>query len=414
MSIRAPHLALTAALLFAAFPATADAPPSPAPQPQAELPQMLDAVWAAAPPMPRGMQDNQVALLDSWLVSVCGFCSGTDNDWKPGVYERGFMNQGWALDLDAPENGWVSLPDFPGAPRQATQGARIADALYMWGGFSYSEPYTYTDGYRLSREDGEWTWQALPPLPSPSCWAGSCAAGTHIYFLGGADYDAERFYNLKDRTGQIALGTRFITIDTADLDAGWKELAPCPGTPRCLTAAAALDGKLYFIGGVAFAENDVYCNVVDSWRYDIANDTWERLRDFPMSGTGTSTGQLLYKDRYILLPCGYQYENYMKPDGSIVPKYGEASKVARNWKQHPKFETASYYNHFYVYDTKTNLYGAAPSLPYDDVASLTIVTGDDAYMFPGETAGFWWQGEYFGHHPEFVMKAKLAERNWER
>jgi hypothetical protein len=30
-------------------------------------------------------------------------------------------------------------------------------------------------------------------------------------------------------------------------------------------------------------------------------------------------------------------------------------------------------------------------------------------MFPAETGSFMWKGEYFGHHPEFVMKGKIKE-----
>ena len=34
-------------------------------------------------------------------------------------------------------------------------------------------------------------------------------------------------------------------------------------------------------------------------------------------------------------------------------------------------------------------------------------------MFPGETGGFEWEGEYFGHHPEFVLKGVIEELPWE-
>ena len=147
----------------------------------------------------------------------------------------------------------------------------------------------------------------------------------------------------------------------------------------------------YFIGGVAVApESGAFCNVVDSWRYDPAKNSWERLRDIPISGSGGSSGLIVYKERYILLPCGYQYDTLMRPDGRIEPKYGTPSAVERTWKNHPRVATTHYFNHFYVYDTRTNLYGTATALPCDDVATITVVEGDTAYMFPGETAGFVW------------------------
>ncbi len=85
-----------------------------------------------------------------------------------------------------------------------------------------------------------------------------------------------------------------------------------------------------------------------------------------------------------------------------------ASRVSRTWKQHPALAKTTYFNHFYVYDIQTDTYGRAPSLPFDDVATITVVVGDTAYMLPGETAGFVWEGEYFGHHPEFVLKGGLG------
>lgn len=390
-------------------------PASPAPQSRAALPQMLDITWTAGVPMPQGMQDNHVALIHNTLVSVGGFCGGYDDDWKPGKYPRGFLNKAWGLDLAREDRRWVDLPPLPGAPRQAMEGARVGDALYVWGGFSYSEPFCYQDGHRLSREGDDWKWKSLPPLPSPAAWAGMCALDSKIYCLGGCDYDEKNFYTLTDRTGKIErLGSRLLVLDTKHLDDGWKALAPCPGTPRGFPAAGVIDGKLYFIGGFAVFKDGKYANVVDSWRYDPAADTWQRLRDLPISGSGTSGGQVVYKDRYILLPCGYQYDAVMNPDGSPGPPYGEASTIGDTWENHPKLKDTHYFNHCFVYDTRTDLYGTATYLPFDDVATITVIFGDTACMFPGETAGFRWNGEYFGHHPEFVLKGTLKERDWKQ
>lgn len=390
-------------------------PASPAPQSQDVVPRMLEVTWSAGPPMPQGMQDNQVALIHSWIVSAGGFCGGYDDDWKPGKYPRGFLNRVWGLNLTEMGEGWQALPPLPGAARQAMQGTRVNDALYCWGGFSYTEPYTYNDGFRLSRRDGQWNWDTVPPLPSPAAWGGGCALGSRVYLLGGADYDSERFYTHADRSGDVrGLGNRLIMFDTDTPEAGWRAMAPCPGAPRCLASTAVVDGMAYFIGGVAVApESGAFCNVVDSWRYDPAKNSWERLRDMPISGSGGSSGLIVYKERYILLPCGYQYDTLMRPDGRIEPKYGTPSAVERTWKNHPRVATTHYFNHFYVYDTRTNLYGTATALPCDDVATITVVEGDTAYMFPGETAGFVWGGEYFGHHPEFVLKGDLKELDWE-
>lgn len=390
-------------------------PPSPAPQPQSELPHMLEAEWSAGKHMPRGMQDNYVGMLGNWLISVGGFCGGADEDWKPGVYTRGFFNQAWGLNLEETWKDWVTLPPFPGAPRQGMQGACVGGSLYVWGGFSYSEPFTYADGFRLFRREGAWSWEPLPPLPSPTCWGGTVVLGTKIYTLGGADYDAQRFYAQTDRTGMVErLGARLIAFDTAAPDQGWTARTPCPGTPRCLTSMAVVEDKIYTVGGVTMSrDTGGYYNVVDGWRYDPQLDAWERLRDLPTSASGGSSSSIVYHGRYMLLPCGYQYGELMRPDEKIEPLYGTPSKVTRTWENHPSYKGTHYYNHFFVYDTKTNLFGTATALPFDDVSTITVVRGGTAYMFPGETAGFVWNGEYFGHHPEFVLKGALRELPWE-
>ena len=116
-------------------------PASPKPQPQETLPQMLELAWSAAPPMPQGMQDNDGGIIGDHLVMVGGFCHGIDDDWKPGKYPRGFLKKAWALDLKNGAKGWQGLPDFPGAARQEMYGLSVSDEVYLWGGFSYTEPY---------------------------------------------------------------------------------------------------------------------------------------------------------------------------------------------------------------------------------------------------------------------------------
>jgi hypothetical protein len=203
---------------------------------------------------------------------------------------------------------------------------------------------------------------------------------------------------------------------------------------------AAVEGKVFVIGGFgakrasgdetaarrpdggldAFeGEHTTHC-VVDGWRFDTTTETWQRLRDLPVAVAGFPSGQLLYGDRYVLLPCGYPFETILNPDGSIRPKYGHPSQVDRSaWKMHPTIAASSmrsrgYYNHVWVYDTHTDLYGTATELPYDDHAPPTYVLGDRVYLFADETSGFYWEGEYFGHHSEFVLKGEIELLDWEQ
>ena len=406
---------LTFGLLTSIYGVLAATPASPAPQAQESLPKMLDISWSAAPPFPQGLQDNDGGLIDRFLVMAGGFCHGYDDDWKPGKYPRGFLRKAWALDLEDESRGWQSLPDFPGAARQEMYGVSVDNEVYWWGGFNYTDPFAYRDGYKLSRVKGSWVWSELPPLILPGGAGCVAAVGSKIYLMGGMDYDSQRYYVTTDRTGEVdRYGSRFYVIDTRRLDAGWRELSACPGTPRMMQGFAALNGRIYVMGGYAVDRAGGAHNVVDSWRFDPQEDRWERLRDLPVSLSGFGSGSIVFQHRYLILPTGFPHPTILNPDESVRPRYGTPSRIDRSsWKVHPRVKGLIYENHMWVYDTRTNLYGTTSLLPYDDHGPATHVIGDTVYLFPGETGSFYWEGEYFGHAPEFVLKGKIRELAWE-
>ena len=404
-------------MLSLALMMTADVPPSPAPQAQESLPHMIKTEWSAAPPMPQGMQDNDGGIIDDYLVLVGGFCHGKDDNRKPGMYPRGFLKKAWALNLKNEAAGWIQLPHFPGAARQEMNGISVHNKIYLWGGFSDSEPYCYKTGYRLERTGGEWSWHPLPDMPYPGSAGSGAVIGSKIFLVGGMDYDAQRYYVSTDRTGEVKrFGARLSVFDTAAESKGWKTLKPCPGTPRMMSAMAASDGQLYLMGGYAVDDKGGAHNVGDSWRYDPSTDTWHRLRDLPVSVSGFSSGMLLYQNRYILLVTGYPHATIMNPDGSIRPRYGTPSRIDRSkWPGETGFNGSLLYeNHVWVYDTHTDLYGTATYLPFDDHGQTMYILGDTMYLFPGETGGFYWEHEYFGHAAEFVLRGKMKALDWQR
>lgn len=369
-----------------------------APQPESDLKLLLSITWSRGPDLPQGLQDSNGGVLGDMLVTACGFCAGRDNDKKPGRYPRGFLKKAWALDLNNPSQGWIALPDFPGDARQGLTAVPVGDALYSWGGFSYSEPYCYQDGYRLARRDGAWTWEPLPALPWPLCAVGVCAIGSRIFVFGGADYDAEAFYTNADRHGRNErLGARLLVFDTANAASGWKRLADCPGTPRWVCATAAVHDKVYVIGG---ATGSPYATVVDNWVYDPAADRWSRIRDLPIASGNFPAGKIVYEDRYILLGGGFQYSKVANPDGTYREPYGMPHRFQ---------DKGDYYNDMFVYDTQTDTFGRATSLPLNNNLSMMVVHGDEVYLLGGETGGAVVEGEFYGHHPELFLKGKIKD-----
>ncbi len=385
--------------------ASADELP-PSPQPQSELKLWIKIDWSLGADLPQGFQDSDGGLLGSQLVTSCGFCSGgleEDNRRKPGRYPRGFLTKTWALDLDDKSPHWIPLPDFPGAARQGLFSAVVGDSLYFWGGFSYSEPFCYQDGYRLQRNvQGVWTWQPLPDLPWKVTSASLCVLGSKIYLCGGADYDGiTGFFTEHDRSkNQRRLGARLLVLDTRQLGKGWQSLSECPGTPRFVHAFQPVANKLYLIGGatgnvIRDGKDYGYCSVVDNWVFDPANEQWTRLRDLPVSsGNFPKSSQLVFQDRYIILPGGHQYSHVANPDGSIRSDYGKASR---------KRPQSGLHNDVFVYDTQTNLFGAGDTLPIDNNLPMSVIRGDRIFLIGGETGGGEINGKFYGHHPDLLL-----------
>jgi N-acetylneuraminic acid mutarotase len=380
-----------------------------APQPQDTLKPMLAIQWKKGPNLPQGFQDSAGGILHDTLVTVGGFCSGhTGVPGKAATYPRGFLDKVWGLNLQSPETRWQDLPNFPGAARQGLFAIVVHEQLCCWGGFSYAPPYSYKDGYRLSRREGKWQWDRLPELPWLACSSGICAVGSKIYVVGGSDYDGAgegRFYTETDRTGKVKrLGARLLTIDTKNLHAGWRELAPCPGTPRFTPAAAAVAGNLYLIGGATGNDNPCghYCTVVDNWQYDPAADSWQRIADTPVASGNFPSGQIVAFDRYIVLVGGYQYAKVLGPDGLPKPPYGAVGK------HYPNHE---YCSDVFVYDVKRGKFGTGTPLPLNNNGPMTVVAGDSIHLIGGETGGATIDGEPFGHHPDLYLVGTIRKTN---
>lgn len=375
-----------------------------APQAQASLKPMLVITWKKGPSLPQGFQDSDGGIVNNTLITVGGFCKGrTGVPGKAGKYPRGFLEKVWGLDLEAPQKGWQSLPDFPGAARQELLAIVIDDQLYCWGGFSYSAPYSYKDGYRLSYNQDKWTWEPLPELPWLMSAGGICAIGSRVYVMGGGDYDYNKSYTNADRAGRVErLGARLLVIDTKKRKAGWKELSPCPGTARGAHATAAVDGKVYVLGGATGSDNSTGsgCTVVDNWRYDPATDKWQRLCDLPVASGNFPSGQIVYDNRYILLVGGYQYKYVLNPDGTARQPYGKPFKT---------YPDKDYYSDVFVYDTKTNTFGTATPLPLNNNLPMTVVAGDRIHLIGGEIRYAVIEGEHFGHHPDLYLMGTIRK-----
>jgi hypothetical protein len=361
---------------------------------------MLRITWRRGPNLPQGFQDSDGGFLGTKLITVGGFCQGSDDNLKLGHYPRGFLKKVWAFDLADPTAGWAELPDYPATARQGLMAAVVGEALYCWGGFNYTPPNCYPDGHRLLEKNGAWLWQELPPLPWPLTASGICAMGRKIYMFGGGDYEEDFRTDADRHGGNPRLGARLLVFDTHDMKAGWRRLSDCPGTPRLGMAMAAVGGKIYVIGGASASPGTAYRNVVDDWRYDTEHDAWERIRDLPTSSSVFPDGSIVFAERYIILVGGYQYAEIANPEGTSRPAYGHPHKFA---------DQGDYFNDVFVYDAQTDLFGTADSMPINNATPMIVVRGDEIFTIGGEADGREIDGEYYGHHPDLFLGGRIEK-----
>jgi N-acetylneuraminic acid mutarotase len=277
----------------------------------------------------------------------------------------------------------------------------VGDALYVIGGFNYSEPLTCRSTYRLRQESGEWVWTRLEcDLPWPVCEASAAVIGRRIYLVGAADYfkatgDKQPDFHTESGRLNSPVGRALLVLDTEDIQAGWRRLADLPGTPRFDCGCAAARGNLYVLGGI-YAPTpktgpDSYYNVVDSWAYNPATDRWSRVCDMP---DGANRRAVVFKDRYVILLSGYKYPRTWRLDGTPRDIY-TVDERKRPWQSF--FEKT-----VLVYDTKTDELGSADPLLDQTSWPGAAIAGNTIFCLGGEGGARLW-------HPATFQIGKVEE-----
>jgi hypothetical protein len=351
---------------------------------------ILKIDWRLGPDYPMGIQESAVGCVGGKIVSAGGFTRHPLDICKRypkafGGSPSGFTKLSFVFDPKNESAGWTRITDMPGPARQGPAVAVVDNMLYIMGGLNYTEPFTYRDTYRLQEKHGQWVWQELRtcqlPWPVYGNSGSTCVIRKKIYLFGAADSfkgpgaDGNDFHSEAGRDGS-PVGKAILVLDTANIEAGWKRLADCPGVAKFDSAVAAAGGKLYQLGGI-FAPlaklESPYYNAVDSWMYNPSHDQWTRLRDMPH---GANRRALVYDDRYIVLIAGYKYPKTWNLDGATSNAYNDKEKTCA-W--------ASFFEKtVLVYDTKTAQLGTADSLIEETSIPSSAIVGDTMYTLGGE------------------------------
>jgi N-acetylneuraminic acid mutarotase len=178
-----------------------------------------------------------------------------------------------------PTSPWKKGAPFP-EPDEELYGVAVNSKMYVIGGWGDGK----ARGVNYEYDPATDRWTKKQPMPRPAHHAALAAANGKIYAFGGFVAPA---------TTAIPVGAAWEPIDNAwEFDPAtdsWKALPPLPGK-RGSAIAAAVDGKIYVIGGATTMEGskDPFFTAFGPAKvlatnevYDPATSKWESRN--PMS-----------------------------------------------------------------------------------------------------------------------------------
>jgi N-acetylneuraminic acid mutarotase len=224
--------------------------------------------WKQLPPLPEPLGvAAPFAGISGDVLLVAGGANFPDKmPWEGG--RKAWRDTVWVLER--PEGAWRIAGRLP---RKLAYGACVShrDSVVCIGGSDADRHYA--EVFRLRWQKGTLTTEDLPELPIPLAAASAALFGDVVYVACGTS-----------APGEQAATNRAFALDLAAAAPSWRELAPLPGKPRILAAAAAQDGKFYVLGGAALEPNAsgkiqrVYLR--EAWAYQDGHG-WQRLADLP-------------------------------------------------------------------------------------------------------------------------------------
>ncbi|MDE2928740.1 MAG: hypothetical protein OXT71_20340 [Acidobacteriota bacterium] len=239
------------------------------------------------------------------LILVAGAVAGeTSLTWSRGpdldlprggysavAYQEGILVAGGAYWREG-EKLWTDRVDFydpeaerwsqrPSLPEPLGYGGmvRIGEEIYLLGGGNGPQPQRQV--FKLTEEG----WSVAGQNPAPRYLASVVAVGSTIYQVAGS----HSMTDLDRCTDEVW------SLDVATGD--WQRLAPIPGPPRMIHAAAVLGSSVYIFGGSTKELGQQLRNLDDAYRFDTGTGQWSLLGPAPVAARAwwaEPVGELIY------------------------------------------------------------------------------------------------------------------------
>jgi N-acetylneuraminic acid mutarotase len=277
---------------------------------------------------------------------------------EPGMYRYGPDSP------PPPSDGtrWRHEARAPGGPAEGSAAA-VGPMIYMFNG---SGPYHLRTVYALDTRTGKWTEPTKTPVRLNHHWA--VAYKGDIYLAGGLiggeeptarvwryDPEANRFSELppmrqaRGATGAAVIDDKLYvvgggpnafpaayvesygTLEVYDFKTGrWLARTEMP-TPRHHVGTAALDGKLYVVGG----RDDTDLTLDTFERYDPRTDEWEELPPMPLA---QSSAAVVAAGGKIVAFGGEDETDWDEGKGWVTASTWAFDPAANSWQRLPELD----------------------------------------------------------------------------
>jgi hypothetical protein len=230
---------------------------------------LLGVLGSALPAAATTLSWSTQAALPENLAEAQGLSLGNTLYVFGGFYNTRWQATKHAYAYNAADDRWQRLADMPEATTHAAIAADGA-TIYLLGGYVGNNPGGSTRNVWLYDVAGN-TWSRGTPLPADRGGGAAAIVDGKLHFFGGATRRAGSRESTNDKAEHWVLDLRN--------GGGWQRKANMPN-PRNHLAGAALDGKIYALGG-QHRENEGTTAQRQVDVYDPATNKWSRAADLP-------------------------------------------------------------------------------------------------------------------------------------
>ncbi len=251
-------------------------------------------LWKSLAPFPGPIREAAIVAAQNKIYMFAG--QGT-----------GYVPLGLVFEYDPATNAWKEKKRMP-LPSHHNAIVEYNGKIYLFGGFKLPD----TGQFGWQPIDNSWeynpesdTWKALKPMPSQRGASSAAVVNGKAYVMGGMAVHPGT------PNGPVNIGTddtprrSVTTVEEYDFASDqWRERTPMP-TPRHHFVVAAINGKIFALGGrQGLARPSVgYSSAVEE--YDPANDLWLASRT-PMQVARQDMSFGVYEGRLYVIGGGFR------------------------------------------------------------------------------------------------------------